>query len=141
MICITRKETFNAAHRLFRADFSDEKNLETFGKCSNPNWHGHNYILYVTVGKTIDPETGFVMNLRLLSRIINEYVIEKVDHKNINLEVDFMRGQLASTENLTIGIWKQLEEPISKQGARLIKIALHETDNNYVEYYGGKDNC
>jgi 6-pyruvoyltetrahydropterin/6-carboxytetrahydropterin synthase len=139
MTYITRKEQFNAAHRLFRSDLSDEQNLEVFGKCSNPNWHGHNYSLYVTVTGPVDPNTGFVMNLKTLSKIINEYVIEKVDHKNINLEVEFMHGQLASTENLAIGIWNQLEKPISLNGGKLYKIALHETDNNYVEYYGAKE--
>jgi 6-pyruvoyltetrahydropterin/6-carboxytetrahydropterin synthase len=138
MVYISRKEQFNAAHRLFRPDFTDEKNLEVFGKCSNPNWHGHNYTLFVTVAGSADPGTGFVMNLKTLSSIINEYVIEKVDHKNINLEVKFMHGQLASTENLAIGIWDQLEKPISLHGGKLYKISLHETDNNYVEYYGDK---
>jgi 6-pyruvoyltetrahydropterin/6-carboxytetrahydropterin synthase len=137
MIYITRKEHFNAAHRLFRPDYSDEKNLEVFGKCSNPNWHGHNYVLYVTVGGAIDPETGFVMNLKTLSAVISEKVIEKIDHKNINLEVDFMQNMLASTENLAIAIWKQLEEPLAGHNAKLVKVALHETENNFVEYFGG----
>jgi 6-pyruvoyltetrahydropterin/6-carboxytetrahydropterin synthase len=136
MITITRKEQFNAAHRLFRPELTDEQNLEIFGKCSNPHWHGHNYSLFVTVGGSVDAETGFVMNLKTLSRIINESVIEKVDHRNINLEVDFMKGRLASTENLAIAIWEQLEGPVLANGAKLVKIALHETDNNYVEYYG-----
>jgi 6-pyruvoyltetrahydropterin/6-carboxytetrahydropterin synthase len=139
MIYITRKEQFNAAHRLFRPDFSEAQNLDVFGKCSNPNWHGHNYTLFVTVGGPVDPATGFVMNLKILSRIIHEMIIEKLDHKNINLEVDFMNGELASTENIAIGIWNQLEEQIFKHNARLVKIALHETDNNFVEYFGGKD--
>jgi len=111
---ITRRETFNAAHRLFRPEWDDQKNLEVFGKCSNPRWHGHNYTLYVTVEGEVDPGTGFVMNLKDLSRIIDTFVIEKVDHKNINLEVDFMQGRLASTENLAIGIWEQ-----TNQGGRI----------------------
>jgi len=136
MIHITRKETFNAAHRLFREDYSDIRNEEVFGKCSNPNWHGHNYTLYVTVGGEMDAETGFVMNLKILSNLIQEHVLEQLDHKNINIEVAFMKGKLASTENLAIAIWNQLDAPVRKQGAHLIKVALHETDNNYVEYYG-----
>jgi 6-pyruvoyltetrahydropterin/6-carboxytetrahydropterin synthase len=136
MITITRKEHFNAAHRIFRPDFSDEKNLEVFGKCSNPKWHGHNYTLFVTVGSLVDVATGFVMDLKILSRIINECVIDKLDHKNINLEVDFMQGKLATTENIVIGIWEQLEGPIAKHGAKLVKVALHETENNYAEYTG-----
>lgn len=139
MIYITRQEHFNAAHRLFCSDFSDEKNLEVFGKCSNPNWHGHNYKLQVTVGGSVNQETGFVINLKILSTIIQECVIEKIDHKNINIEVDFMKGQLASTENLAIAIWNQLEEPVNKQHGHLIKIALHETESNWVEYYGNKN--
>ncbi|MDD3666405.1 MAG: 6-carboxytetrahydropterin synthase [Bacteroidales bacterium] len=95
MIYITRRERFNAAHRLFRKDYTDEENLKVFGKCSNPNWHGHNYVLYVTVKGEINPETGFLMNLSDLSRIIRERIVEKVDHKNINLEVDFMAGKYA----------------------------------------------
>ncbi len=135
-ISITRKEHFNAAHRLFRSDFSDEQNLEVFGKCSNPLWHGHNYTLFVTVCGETDPETGFVINLKILSKLIRELVIEKVDHKNINLEVDFMKGRLASTENLAIGIWEVLEIPVVSYGAKLEKITLYETENNFVEYYG-----
>ncbi len=136
MIHITRKESFNAAHRLFREDYSDLQNLEVFGKCSNPNWHGHNYTLYVTVGAELDAETGFVMNLKLLSRLIQEYVIDIIDHKNINLEVPFMKGKLASTENLAIAIWEQLQQPIMSNNASLVKVTLFETENNYVEYYG-----
>lgn len=139
MIYITRKEHFNAAHRLFRPDYTDEKNLEVFGKCSNPNWHGHNYTLFVTVGAPVNPETGFVMNLKILSALINERVIEKVDQPNRNINVDFMQGKLASTENIAIGIWEQLEEPISRHNARLVKVTLHETENNFVEYCGGMD--
>ena len=97
MVFVTRIERFNAAHRLFRPEFSDEQNLEVFGKCSNPNWHGHNYTLVITVKGEINPDTGFVINLSQLSRLINERVIQKLDHKNINLEVDFMNGKLAST--------------------------------------------
>ena len=115
MIYITRKEHFNAAHRLFRADYSDEKNLEIFGKCSNPNWHGHNYELYVTVKGDVDPETGFLINLKELSRIINDLVVVKLDHRNVNLEVDFMAGKLASSENLAIAIWDELSRSLSAQ--------------------------
>lgn len=136
MIYITRREHFNAAHRLFRSDFTDEKNLEVFGKCSNPNWHGHNYTLFVTVRGEVDPATGFLVNLKDLSALIETQVLEKLDHRNINLEVDFMAGKLASTENLAIGIWNQLEKPIADIGASLHCIKLYETENNYVEYFG-----
>lgn len=133
---ITRRETFNAAHRLFRPEWSDDKNLEVFGKCSNPNWHGHNYTLYVTVRGKVSDETGFVLNLKTLSKIIDTFVLQKLDHKNINTEVDFMQGKLASTENLAIGIWEQLDQPVRELGAQLHRIKLEETEKNYVEYYG-----
>jgi 6-pyruvoyltetrahydropterin/6-carboxytetrahydropterin synthase len=136
MIFLTRRERFNAAHRLFREDFSEEKNLEVFGKCSNPNWHGHNYELFVTVSGSVDPETGFVINIKILSDIIIEHIIEKLDHKNINVEVDFMKGKLASTENIAIAIWGQLLAPIGKCNAKLHCVKLCETENNFVEYFG-----
>ncbi len=136
MIFITRRERFNAAHRLFKKEYSDEKNLEVFGKCSNPNWHGHNYELFVTVKGEIDEDTGFLINLKTLSKIIREKVIEKLDHKNINLEVDFMSGKMASTENLTVEIWKQLEKPVADLGARLHCVKVYESENNFVEYFG-----
>ena len=133
---ITRRERLNAAHRLFREEWTDEKNLEVFGKCSNPKWHGHNYTLFVTVKGNIHPETGFVVNLKDLSRLIRSRIIDKVDHKNLNLEVDFMEGKLDSTENMAAAIWKELEEPVRELGAELHCIRLVETENNYVEYYG-----
>lgn len=136
MIYITRKEHFNAAHRLFREEYSDAKNLEIFGKCSNPNWHGHNYELFVTVKGEVDPATGFLINLKDLSRVINELVVNKLDHRNINLEVDFMAGKLASAENIAIAIWEQLWEPVSATGATLHSVKLFETERNFVEYFG-----
>jgi len=137
MIYITRRERFNAAHRLFRDDYSDEKNLEVFGLCSNPNWHGHNYELFVTVKGDINKETGFLVNLKMLSKIIRENIIKKLDHKNINIEVDFMSGKLASTENLAVGIWCELFPHIKSLGADLHCIKVTESENNYVEYFGG----
>ena len=137
MIFITRREHFNAAHRLFKPEYSDEQNLEVFGKCSNPNWHGHNYTLFVTVRGEVDASTGFLVNLKDLSAIIDTHVLEKLDHRNINLEVGFMAGKLASTENLAIGIWNEISEPIVALGASLHCIKLYETENNYVEYFGG----
>jgi 6-pyruvoyltetrahydropterin/6-carboxytetrahydropterin synthase len=133
---ITRRERFNAAHRLFREDWSDEKNAEVFGKCSNPNWHGHNYILFVTVKGDINPETGFVINLKDLSTIIQKKVIEKIDHKNLNVEVDFMKGKIVSTENIAVAIWNEMEEDIRNIGAELYCIKVIETENNFVEYFG-----
>ncbi len=136
MVFITRKEHFNAAHRIFREDFTDAQNLEVFGKCSNPNWHGHNYELLVTIKGEVEPHTGFVMNLKKLSEIINLYVIEKIDHKNINLEVNFMKGKLASTENLAVAIFHELQPQIDNEMVCLHSVKLCETENNYVEYFG-----
>ncbi len=136
MIYITRRERFNAAHRLYRPDFSDEKNMEVFGKCSNPNWHGHNYELFVTVKGEINPETGFLINLKNLSQLVRERVTNKLDHRNINLEVEFMQGKTASTEGLAVAIWNQLEQPIRDLGAELHCIRIHESENNSVEYFG-----
>jgi len=136
MIHITRRERFNAAHRLFRPDYTDEKNLEVFGKCSNPNWHGHNYVLFVTAKGSVDPETGFLLNLKTLSDVIRRDVTDKLDHKNINLEVEFMQGQLASTENLCIAIWNILAPSVKELGGQLHSIRVEETENNFVEYFG-----
>jgi 6-pyruvoyltetrahydropterin/6-carboxytetrahydropterin synthase len=136
MIYITRREVFNAAHRVFREDWSDDKNLEFYGKCSNPNWHGHNYTLYVTIKGNIKPDTGYVADLKSVSTIIKERIIEKIDHKNINMEVNFMNGRIASTENIAVAIWEELEAPIRKLGAELHCIKLEETENNFVEYFG-----
>lgn len=133
---ITRRERFNAAHRLFREDWSDEKNEAVFGQCSNPNWHGHNYILFVTVKGEINPETGFVVNLKDLSRILRTRVIDKIDHKNLNIEVDFMKGKIVSTENIAVAIWDQIEEEIRAIGAELHCVKIIETENNFVEYFG-----
>ena len=136
MTHIIRRERFNAAHRLFRKDWSDEKNLKVFGKCSNPNWHGHNYELYVTVAGEIDQETGFVINLKDLSKIIKNKVIDKMDHSNLNLDVDFMKGRITSAENIAEAIWGELEEDIKAIGGSLYCVRLLETENNIVEHYG-----
>jgi 6-pyruvoyltetrahydropterin/6-carboxytetrahydropterin synthase len=138
-VYITRRETFNAAHKLYREDWSNEKNKEVFGKCSNHNWHGHNFILYVTIKGVPNPETGFVINLKELSQIIKQKVIEPLDHKNLNIDVAFMDGILASTENLVIQIWEQLKPSIKSANGELVKIKLVETENNFVEYFGGNE--
>ena len=138
-VYITRRETFNAAHKLHREDWSEEKNIEVFGKCSNKNWHGHNFTIYVTVKGIPNPDTGFVINLKDLSQIIKDEVVEPLDHKNLNLDVPFLKGMLASTENVVIQVWDRIKEPIAKAGGELTKIKLVETENNFVEYYGGKE--
>lgn len=136
MIYLTRRERFSSAHRMFREDLSDEENRKIYGKCSNPLWHGHNYILFVTVRGETDPQTGYFMNANRLRDIIIEKVIVKLDHRNMNLETDFMTGKVATTENLAMSIWGELEETIRNEGAILHCIRIEETENNSIEYYG-----
>ena len=136
MVFITRKETFSAAHKLSRPEWSEEKNRENFGKCANPNWHGHNYDLTVTVKGEVLPETGFVANLSAVGQIMKSKVIDKIDHRNLNLDVDFMQGKLPTTEVLAVEIWKQLEKEINALGCILHCVKIQETEKNYVEYYG-----
>lgn len=137
MIYVTRKERFNAAHKLYRPDWSKAMNEEVYGKCANENWHGHNYDLFVTVKGATDPDTGYVLDLKLLSKLINSEVISKLDHKNINLDVPFMSGMIASTENLVAAIWNILAPKITETfGCELHCIKLYETENNFAEYFG-----
>ena len=135
MVYLTRRERFTAAHRLSRSDWDIEKNSSTFGKCSNPNWHGHNYQLFVTVKGIPDPITGFVMDAKQLKSILLEHIINKLDHKNINLDVDFFPKDLQpTTENLVVAIWNELQPHITNCELHCIK--LIETENIYAEYYG-----
>ncbi|PID89467.1 MAG: 6-pyruvoyl tetrahydrobiopterin synthase [Bacteroidia bacterium] len=136
MVYVTRREKFCSAHRLFREDWSEEKNKEVFGLCSNPKWHGHNYQLFVTVKGKVNQETGFVVNLKDLSRLIRKKIIFKLDHKNINEEVDFLSNKITSTENIVMAIWNELEQEVKLLDADLHCIKLVETENNSVEYYG-----
>lgn len=136
MIYLTRREVFCAAHRMYNPRWSDEENQKIFGGCSNPNWHGHNYVLFVTVKGEVGADSGLVININILKKIIKERIIEKVDHKNVNLEVDFMNGIIATSENLAVGIWNELKPWIEKEGAYLHCIKIAETENNFVEYYG-----
>jgi len=135
MIYITRKEHFNAAHKLFNPGWSEEKNEAVFGKCANKNWHGHNYDLFVTVKGNINPDTGFVVNLKELSTLIRRDVTDVLDHKNLNLDVKGM-GIMPSTENVTLFIWNILADKIINMGAALHCVKLYETESNYVEYFG-----
>ncbi|NRA13653.1 MAG: 6-carboxytetrahydropterin synthase [Crocinitomicaceae bacterium] len=131
---ICRRETFNAAHRLFRENWSDEKNLEIFGKCSNPNYHGHNYVLEVYVEGTIDPETGYVIDLKILKELIHEYVLDRFDHRNLNLDCAEFKNINPTTENISKVIWEILREKLdSKFG---LEVVLSETDKNKVIFNG-----
>ena len=139
MIYLTRKEHFNAAHKLMNPNWTEEKNKEVFGPCANSNWHGHNYDLYVTVKGKPNPETGFVVNLKELSTIVRKEIIKKVDHKNLNLDVDFMKGKMASTEILVMEFWKILEPLVANMdpgNSYLHSLKLYETERNFVEYFG-----
>lgn len=134
MITVSRKAHFNAAHRLHKADWDDAKNLKVFGKCSYPNYHGHNYNLIVSVTGEINPETGFVINLKDLSDIIKEHVEEKLDHKNLNLDVEEFKGLIPTAENIAVVVWNILRDKID---AHLqLKVTLFETERNFVEYQG-----
>jgi 6-pyruvoyltetrahydropterin/6-carboxytetrahydropterin synthase len=135
MVYLTRLEHFNAAHKLYNPNWSREKNEEVFGVCANENWHGHNFDLYVTIKGKIDPDTGFLFDVKRLSKIIKEQVIAKVDHKNLNLDVDFLKGKLCSTEVLAQGIWNELQ-PHLPAHVQLHCIKLYETPRIYVEYFG-----
>jgi 6-pyruvoyltetrahydropterin/6-carboxytetrahydropterin synthase len=134
-VTVTRRMHFNAAHRVHNPELSDEENERLFGRCNNPNWHGHNYILDVSVTGPIDTRTGYVMDLAALKRVVQDAVVNKVDHRNFNLEVDFMRGVIPTAENIVVGCWRVLAPRVAP--ARLVRLVLWETPNNYVEYEGG----
>jgi 6-pyruvoyltetrahydropterin/6-carboxytetrahydropterin synthase len=135
-VLITRVEHFNAAHKLYNPNWDEQKNMEMFGKCANPNFHGHNYELHVTVKGPVNLDTGYAINAKQLSDLMKKYVVDIADHRNLNIDVPFMEGKLTSSENFTIAIWGQLQGPIAEVGAHLYKIKLIETKNIYVEYYG-----
>ncbi len=139
MAFIIRREHFSAAHRLYLPELSDAENMEIFGKCSNPNWHGHNYILYVTIQGEVDPSTGLIIHLRHVSKLIEQKILNKLDHKNLNLEVDFLQGKVPTSENIAIGIWNELAEDIAHLGGKLHCVRLEQSENNIIEYYGIQD--
>lgn len=139
MVFITKQVHFCAAHKLYNPEWNQEINEEIFGPCANENWHGHNFDLYITVKGTPDPDTGFVMNFKNLKQLVNREIIDKVDHKNLNVEVPFMKGKMTSCENLIVAFWNILEPLIqehSNQRAKLHKLKLYETPTSYAEYYG-----
>jgi 6-pyruvoyltetrahydropterin/6-carboxytetrahydropterin synthase len=133
-VTVTRRMHFNAAHRVHNPELSEEENQRLFGKCNNPNWHGHNYMLDVSVTGPIDTRTGYVMDLAELKRVVQEAVVDYVDHRNFNVEVPFMRGVIPTAENIVVAFWRVLEPRVAP--ARLLRLVLWETPNNYVEYEG-----
>ncbi len=137
MVYLTRHEHFNAAHKLSNPNWTKEKNVEVFGKCANENWHGHNYDLMITVKGNVDPDTGFVMDVKKLSELITDHVTEKLDHKNLNMDVPFLKDKFPSTENVAIAIWEQLSPHLPKN-VKLHCVKLYETARIGVEYFGGE---
>ncbi len=132
-VSITRRLHFSAAHRLGRPEWSQERNEAVFGQCASPNWHGHNYELDVTVEGEVEPETGFVLDLKILREVVEARVISDVDHRNLNLDVPWLHGVNPTTENLVVGIWNRLQGQLPTQ-IRLLRLVLWETPRNYVEY-------
>ena len=139
MIYISRKEHFNAAHKLYNPSWSEERKKEEFGVCSNENWHGHNYEIIVTVKGLVNKESGMIINLKTLSDIIKEEILDKVDHKNLNIDVPFLKGIITTTENVTIKFWEVLESRLKEENiCELHRIRLYETPRNFIDYYGEK---
>ena len=134
IVTVTRRLTFNAAHRVHNPALSDEENTELFGKCNNPNWHGHNYTLEVSVTGGIDPRTGYVIDLARVKKIAERAVVERLDHRNLNVEVEFLQGINPTTENIIVAIWKELAP--SLEPAKLTRLRLWETENHYAEFHG-----
>ncbi|MCX5764130.1 MAG: 6-carboxytetrahydropterin synthase [Gemmatimonadetes bacterium] len=134
LVTVTRRLTFSAAHRVHNPALSDEENTRLFGKCSNPNWHGHNYVLEVSLTGEPDPITGYVIDLGEVKRIVESEFVSQVDHRNLNLEVPFLQGTNPTSENIILACWRRLE-PALRPG-RLSRLRLWETENNYVEYDG-----
>jgi 6-pyruvoyltetrahydropterin/6-carboxytetrahydropterin synthase len=138
IVYVTRRERFNAAHKLWNPKWDEATNMRTFGKCANPNWHGHNYDLYVTVKGEPDEDTGYCIDLKYLSDIVEEKVLKHMDHRNLNLDVSFLTGKMTSCENVAIAIWEQLEGSLTNEKHKLHSVKLYETENNIVEYFGGE---
>ena len=134
IVTVTRRLRFNAAHRVHNPELSDEENRRLFGKCNNPNWHGHNYVLEVSLTGPIDERTGYVVDLGQLKKIVEHELIEQVDHRNMNVDVPFMRGINPTAENIVVACWRVIEPHVAP--ARLTRLVLHETENNWVEYDG-----
>jgi 6-pyruvoyltetrahydropterin/6-carboxytetrahydropterin synthase len=135
MVYLTKKFNFSASHRMYKPRLTDEENFRLYGKCSNPNGHGHNYTLEVTVAGEPD-SIGYVMDLKELKDIVKKVIIEKVDHKNLNVDVDFMKEIIPTSENIVMQFWKQIESKINTAGRKLYSVRLFETENNSVEYKG-----
>ncbi|MFA6599046.1 MAG: 6-carboxytetrahydropterin synthase [Ignavibacteriaceae bacterium] len=135
MIYVTRREVFSASHRLYNEELTAEENISLYDKCANRYGHGHNFVLEVVVSGEVDPKSGYMLDLKILKKIIYEFIINKVDHRHLNYEVDFMKGIIPTSENICIAFWKELKDRIPV--GKLYSVKLFETENNYVEYRGG----
>lgn len=133
MLTISRRGTFSAAHRLYRSAWDDARNEAVFGRCANPGGHGHNYVLEVTIGGELDPETGMIADLKWVKEVMDRYVLDHVDHRNLNADVEFLRGVIPTAENLARVFWDRLVGPISER-ARLVRVRVQETENNAATY-------
>lgn len=133
-VTVTRVLRFNAAHRVHNPALSDEENTRLFGKCNNPNWHGHNYRLEVSIKGTVDERTGYVIDLGQLRDIVERDVIDRTDHRNFNIDVDYMHGIIPTTENIVVAMWQVIAPAVAP--AKLVRLRLWETDHNYAEYEG-----
>lgn len=136
MVYLTRKEHFNAAHKLWNPNWDEAKNRAVFDVCANANWHGHNFDLFITVKGTPDPDTGFIINVKELSKIIKREVVDQLDHRNLNLDVPWLKGVMPSTENLVMKIWERLAPLVQSDNCQLHCVKLYETERIYAEYYG-----
>jgi len=136
IVYVSRRERFSSAHKLCNPTLTEEENNQIYDKCAYPNYHGHNYELFVTVKGEINPKTGYTMDMKILSKLMKERVVNKLDHKNLNLDVDFLKDKITTTENILVSIWNELDGPVQSLGCSLHKIKLVETENNYAEYYG-----
>ena len=139
MFYITRREQFSAAHKLWNPALSEEENNALFDKCAYPNFHGHNYVLFVTVAGEIDEKTGYVMDAKEIKKIIHHRILQYVDHRNLNKDVWFLRDVNPTSENLLKAFWEQIEPDINNEKRRLYKLKIYETENNITEYYGPKN--
>lgn len=139
MFYITRRERFSAAHKLWNNQLSESENNEIFDKCAYPNFHGHNYEFYVTVKGNINPKSGYVIDAKQLKKIIHERIIDKTDHRNLNLDVDFLKDVNPTAENLLFYFWKELQPEIDNEHRKLFKLKLYETENNIAEYFGPEE--
>lgn len=136
MLTVTKRFSFSAAHRLAIPGTSEEDNTFLFGKCASPNWHGHNYTLEVTVSGTLDTHSGMIIDLNKLKELVQIHIVNELDHKNLNLDVEWLQGKTSTLENLVVAIYNRINKRLSMQNIQLISVKLQETDSNWCTYTG-----